>query len=69
MKKLTRAVNRYLALPPNYSVRAGEFTVEYSKGSYAQVTPGQKHFLFDTPLAAVGSAVSFSRCSDYTAVG
>lgn len=54
-----RAGNRYLILPPVYSVRAGEFTVEYSKGNYAQVTLVHKRFLFDTVLAAVGSAVSF----------
>lgn len=53
------AGNRYLTLPPAYSVRAGEFTMEYSKGNYAQVILVQKHFLFDTILAAVGSAVSF----------
>lgn len=58
-QKLMCAGNRYLSLPPAYSVRAGEFTMEYSKGNYAQVTLVQKHFLFDTILAAVGSAVSF----------
>lgn len=52
------AGNRYLTLPPVYPVRAGEFTAEYSKGNYAQVMLVQKNFLFDTVLAAAGSAVS-----------
>lgn len=58
VQKLMHAGNRYLTLPPVYPVRAGEFTAEYSTGNYAQVMLVQKNFLFDTVLAAAGSAVS-----------
>lgn len=54
--------------PPVYSVGAGGFTVEYSKGNCTQVTLAQKHFLFDTILAAAVPC-SFSRCTHYEGVG
>lgn len=54
--------------PPVYSVGAGGFTMEYSKGNYAQGTPAQKHFLFDSILAAAVPC-PFSRCTHCAGVG
>lgn len=54
--------------PPMYSVGVGGFTVEYSKGNYIQGTLAQKHFLFDTTLAAAVPC-PFSRCAHYAGVG
>lgn len=59
VQKVLRAGSRYLTLPSVYSVRDGEFTMEYSRGNYTQVTLVQKYFLFDTILAAAGSTVFF----------
>lgn len=54
--------------PPVYSIGAGGFRMEYSRGNYFQGMLAEKHFLFDNTLAAA-VLCPFSRCTHYARVG